>query len=266
MKKTIIGFLFISLFILLGSLPTTVSALSPVYPPEWQKCTDDGGTLFSSQGSQYSYNSCRFPDGKICDVWEYSKGTCTPFKVNSLNDLHTTCVSAFDGCNSCARISGDQWACTAMWCENPTQAYCKKFEITSPEPLNCTAVYEPVCGDTGLLRCVTAPCIGVYKTYGNTCEMTNSGATFVYDGECKLISQKPSFCNASYIKLMYGTRGDSVRALQEYLQIHGYNPGIIDGIFGPKVAGAVKLFQGSTNLKIDGIFGKDSRAKACAMF
>jgi hypothetical protein len=92
------------------------------------------------------------------------------------------------------------------------------------------------------------------------------GAKKISDGECKSDSTKPSFCNASYIKLVRGSKGDYVRGLQEYLRDQGYDPGKIDGIFGHQVAAAVREFQKNNLLKIDGIFGKGSKTKVCAMF
>jgi N-acetylmuramoyl-L-alanine amidase len=50
-------------------------------------------------------------------------------------------------------------------------------------------------------------------------------------------------------------RGRDVRDLQRLLQSLGFNPGILDGIFGPKTEKAVKEFQRSTGLIVDGIVG-----------
>lgn len=50
-------------------------------------------------------------------------------------------------------------------------------------------------------------------------------------------------------------RGKDVRDLQRLLQSLGFNPGILDGIFGPKTEKAVKEFQRSTGLIVDGIVG-----------
>ncbi len=55
--------------------------------------------------------------------------------------------------------------------------------------------------------------------------------------------------------LNQGDRGPSVKRLQELLLAAGFNPGAIDGIFGPKTEGAVLAFQKSRNLVPDGIVG-----------
>ena len=52
-----------------------------------------------------------------------------------------------------------------------------------------------------------------------------------------------------------GSSSAAVRYLQESLTKLGYNPGSIDGIFGPKTNAAVKSFQKSKGLVVDGIVG-----------
>ena len=55
--------------------------------------------------------------------------------------------------------------------------------------------------------------------------------------------------------LQMGSTGASVVNLQELLIAHGFNPGKVDGIFGPKTQAAVLAFQGSRGLVQDGIVG-----------
>lgn len=52
-----------------------------------------------------------------------------------------------------------------------------------------------------------------------------------------------------------GSRGPAVRVLQESLIALGYNPGPVDGIFGPRTEAAVKAFQADRKIKVDGIVG-----------
>lgn len=52
-----------------------------------------------------------------------------------------------------------------------------------------------------------------------------------------------------------GSTGEAVRYLQQSLTKLGYNLGIIDGIFGSKTNAAVRLFQKSKGLLVDGIVG-----------
>ena len=60
--------------------------------------------------------------------------------------------------------------------------------------------------------------------------------------------------------LKIGSTGSEVRYLQTSLTKLGYNPGPIDGIFGPKTDAAVRSFQKSKGLVVDGIVGKNTWA------
>jgi peptidoglycan hydrolase-like protein with peptidoglycan-binding domain len=59
-----------------------------------------------------------------------------------------------------------------------------------------------------------------------------------------------------------GSHDQSVKLLQELLKLAGFDPGPIDGDFGPKTEGAVKKFQQANQdfdgnpLKVDGVVGK----------
>lgn len=55
--------------------------------------------------------------------------------------------------------------------------------------------------------------------------------------------------------LRVGSRGASVKYLQQLLLDNGFNPGSIDGIFGSRTQSAVIAFQKSKNLAPDGIVG-----------
>lgn len=55
--------------------------------------------------------------------------------------------------------------------------------------------------------------------------------------------------------LAQGSRGSYVRDLQTRLKNQGFNPGTIDGIFGPNTKAAVISFQRSKGLAQDGIVG-----------
>ena len=61
--------------------------------------------------------------------------------------------------------------------------------------------------------------------------------------------------------LKRGSYGSEVVKLQNALKLCGFNPGTSDGEFGPKTEAALKLFQSTKHLKIDGIFGRATRAE-----
>ena len=58
-----------------------------------------------------------------------------------------------------------------------------------------------------------------------------------------------------------GSRGESVKTLQERLNAKGYNAGSVDGIFGKNTRAAVMAFQKANGLAADGIVGKLTWAK-----
>ena len=62
--------------------------------------------------------------------------------------------------------------------------------------------------------------------------------------------------------LSKGVSGSDVRAWQEFLTQQGFNPGPIDGIFGPGTHKATIAFQKNRNLGQDGIVGQATIAMA----
>ena len=60
--------------------------------------------------------------------------------------------------------------------------------------------------------------------------------------------------------LRNGSQGDEVMALQKSLMAMGINPGIPDGIFGPKTEAAAKQCQERCGVTADGIWGPASQA------
>ena len=61
--------------------------------------------------------------------------------------------------------------------------------------------------------------------------------------------------------LRNGSSGDEVRQLQDDLALLGFDPGPVDGAFGPKTEAAVRAFQESIeSLGADGIVGPKTAA------
>ena len=56
---------------------------------------------------------------------------------------------------------------------------------------NCTTEYNPVCGSKPIV-CITTPCNPVKQTYGNRCAMNADGATFLYEGICRVDTGDPA--------------------------------------------------------------------------
>jgi hypothetical protein len=55
--------------------------------------------------------------------------------------------------------------------------------------------------------------------------------------------------------LRQGSRGAAVSALQQQLRAHGFDPGPIDGIFGPRTLAAVRAYQTQQGIAVDGVVG-----------
>ena len=53
--------------------------------------------------------------------------------------------------------------------------------------------------------------------------------------------------------LKLGSAGPTVAALQQQLQRQGFDPGPTDGQFGPSTDAAVRAFQQSVSLQVDGL-------------
>lgn len=66
-------------------------------------------------------------------------------------------------------------------------------------------------------------------------------------------SNAPSSDPTNVIILSKGSSGAKVKTLQVRLEVQGYDPGPIDGIFGAKTIAAVKGFQDYKGLKADGV-------------
>jgi peptidoglycan hydrolase-like protein with peptidoglycan-binding domain/ElaB/YqjD/DUF883 family membrane-anchored ribosome-binding protein len=60
--------------------------------------------------------------------------------------------------------------------------------------------------------------------------------------------------------LQMGSRGPEVARMQQELASKGFDPGGVDGIFGARTQAALKAFQQSRGLQVDGVFGPQSAA------
>lgn len=59
--------------------------------------------------------------------------------------------------------------------------------------------------------------------------------------------------------LRYGSRGTAVKQLQIALNVAGFNCGTPDGVFGTKTQMALRNFQRSAKLAVDGVYGPQTR-------
>ena len=58
-----------------------------------------------------------------------------------------------------------------------------------------------------------------------------------------------------------GSNGPAVRELQTLLKSKGFNPGPVDGAFGPKTKAAVQAFQRAQGIAVDGVVGPQTWGK-----
>jgi N-acetylmuramoyl-L-alanine amidase len=66
----------------------------------------------------------------------------------------------------------------------------------------------------------------------------------------------PAPTNTAYAAVyQQGSKGTTVKTIQQKLKNWGYYKGSVDGIFGAKTKEAVKYFQRKNNLTVDGIVG-----------
>jgi cell wall-associated NlpC family hydrolase len=61
--------------------------------------------------------------------------------------------------------------------------------------------------------------------------------------------------------LREGSKGPAVKELQTLLKSKGFNPGPVDGAFGPKTKAAVLAFQRAKGISVDGIVGPQTWGK-----
>ena len=61
--------------------------------------------------------------------------------------------------------------------------------------------------------------------------------------------------------LRTGDTGDGVKQVQTAVGKLGFDPGPVDGIYGPQTVRAVAAFQEANGLANDGIVGTDTAAK-----
>lgn len=98
----------------------------------------------------------------------------------------------------------------------------------------------------------------VTKTKGHTVVVLTNGSK--YDGEV----EEPSVPLGARI-LKNGSEGKDVEDLQRRLKAVGYDPGEIDGEYGPNTESAVKALQKDADILVDGEFGPDSYAALLAL-
>ena len=207
------------------------------------------------------YNGCK--NGYAwCDIfydWLFYKCFGDPLGRNMLCQ---PIGSAGAGC----LYSAQYYKSAGRWITNSPQPGDQIFFTYSPGEYSHTGLVEVVNGDT------------VTTIEGNTSDSVgrrnyNIGSTviagygrpnwgLVADAVIPDIPVTPSTPTVSHELLKQGSRGDSVRTLQQMLIEAGYSvgPDGADGDFGTNTYYAVRRFQIEHNLEVDGIVGEETWA------
>lgn len=100
--------------------------------------------------------------------------------------------------------------------------------------------------------------MGAYRVLGTAIEIAEYLNLSVYDSKGVQVYPKPKEVELiKYTRLIKtGVRGEDVKLLQSYLNQLGYNSGTPDGIAGANTDKAIKRFQNTNGLTVDGIAGK----------
>ena len=78
---------------------------------------------------------------------------------------------------------------------------------------------------------------------------------------CIILTSVVVFAASANDSIKFGMRGDDVKVLQKLLSEKGFNVGEIDGVFGNITLKAVKDFQSSSGLTVDGVVDNDTLLK-----
>ena len=118
-----------------------------------------------------------------------------------------------------------------------------------------------VAGLTGLLGTLRDQIAGLASgATGGTGATGATGATGSAGSSLPTTTTTTTSTPSGSSLLRVGSRGQAVSNLQRWLADHGFNPGPIDGIFGPKTKAAVVAFQSAAGITVDGIVGPQTRA------
>ncbi len=155
-------------------------------------------------------------------------------------------------------FNGDGVACVDVWSAlivpppavpltlEPLRAGNSGILVTLLQRLLYTAGITPW-GIDGQFGSVTEQAVQVYqKAKGLPVDGVVGPATWA-----ALVGNQP----ATPVTVRRGDSGAEVKQLQQLLISKGYEPGAVDGIFGPKTESAVKAFQTAAGLAVDGIAG-----------
>lgn len=148
------------------------------------------------------------------------------------------------------------------------------FKDSSGDPCHTGLVYKVTSSTVYTIEGNTSSAKGVVanggavakKSYSRNYSRIYGYGRPKYDAEPKKVVKKaytgtfPKLPTRGYFR--YGDVGTQVKYLQKFLNWYGGYKLDVDGDFGSKTLAAVKDFQKTNGLTVDGLFGKNSLAKA----
>jgi peptidoglycan hydrolase-like protein with peptidoglycan-binding domain len=67
------------------------------------------------------------------------------------------------------------------------------------------------------------------------------------------LAAAPAWGQSCRVDFAPGQEAPAMRDIQAQLQAHGFKPGPVDGVLGPKTCAAVRAYQKAAGLPIDGV-------------
>jgi peptidoglycan hydrolase-like protein with peptidoglycan-binding domain len=68
-----------------------------------------------------------------------------------------------------------------------------------------------------------------------------------------VLAVSPAAAQSCRVDFAPGLEIEAVRDIQRELQTHGYKPGAVDGVPGPRTCNAVRRYQKDAGLEVDGV-------------
>lgn len=219
---------------------------------------------------------------EVCVRTWYKDNWHTVLRAKDKNVAEKMAIACEDGCAN-KNIGYDQNQRNTL----RTQAQAVKYDlskITVPCECDCSS-FMAVCAECGGVNIpyngknapTTSTMVKAFKATGKFEVLTDSkyltsdenlkrGDILVKKGHTVMVLENGSNSNVVYVTvkcpvLKKNSNGETVRALQGILNALGFDCGEIDGDFGSNTDKAVRAFQKSKGLSVDGSVGADTWSK-----